>query len=578
MSRIDRRDLPGGAPRQTTNRLNPIGRDTLYVENPAAMRQGGFAARPSPVLSNDPKGDGVKRDLGDLDSQSFDVLVIGGGLVGASIARDAARRGLSVALVERDDFACGASEALPRLVVGGIGHRLPRRPGGLRRTLAEGAVWSRIAPHRVAVQRCMVPVTTRNPARAGAMRLAVDLYRRAGAGSLPTLERSAARLGAAEAVELEPAIDQPALRGALVYPDWRIDEPERLVLALLKDAVANGAMVANHAECDALVYLNGKLSGARVFDRIGGVWLEAWSSVVVNATGAWCEATAARLLGDERGSRARLSREIRIVTAAVANEHALVFPEGGDVDMTIVPWRGTSVVGTAVDAFDDDPANAAAEADDAAWLAGRVGDLAPAARDALARPIDGLASVRARPRTPDGKASHVRLGSLVDHGSEGVPGFLSVGGGDWTTVRPIAERVVDRAVAILGSAARPCDTADAVLSETPDGEPDAFAAEWRRHYPYWPAGEIESWASAYGAALPDVMARAGQAFRPGEQAREAARFAYAQDEEMAILPDDFARRLARWYEVSHPGVAIRAAEWLAGRPGASDPASWEQGR
>ncbi|HHZ10341.1 MAG TPA: FAD-dependent oxidoreductase [Rhizobiales bacterium] len=520
----------------------------------------------------------MKRDLGALDSQSFDVLVIGGGLVGASIARDAARRGLSVALVERDDFACGASEGMPRLVVGGIGHRLPRRPGALRRTLAEGAVWSRIAPHRVAPQRCMVPVTTRNPARSAAMRLAVDLYRRAGAGSLPVLDRSAERIGAAEAVDLEPAINQPALRGALVYTDWRIDEPERLVLALLKDAVTHGAVVANHAECDALVYLNGKLSGARVFDRIGGAWLEAWSSVVVNATGAWCEATAARLLGDERGGRTRLSREVRIITQAIAREHALVFPEDGDVDMTIVPWRGMSVVGTATDAFDDDPANAIAEADDMTWLAGRVGDLAPSACDALAFPIDGLASVRALPRTPDGKAAHARLGSFVDHAGTGVPGFLSVAGGDWTTVRPIAERVVDRAIAVLGSAARPCDTAEAPLAETPDGEPTAFAAGWRRHYPYWPAGEIETWASAYGMALPEVVARAGQAFRPGEQVREAARFAYAQDEEMAILPDDFARRLARWYEAWRPGVGVRAAEWLAGRSGASDPVPRETGR
>ena len=520
----------------------------------------------------------MKRDLGTLDSQSFDVLVIGGGLVGASIARDAARRGLSVALVERDDFACGASEALPRLVVGGVGHRLPRGLGALRRTLAEGAVWSRIAPHRVALQRCMVPVTSRNLARTAAMRLAVDLYGRAGAGSLPVLDRSAVRLRAAEAAEREPAVDQPALRGALVYLDWRIDEPERLVLALLKDAVVHGAVVANHAECDALVLLNGKLSGARVFDRIGGVWLEAWSSVIVNATGAWSEATAARMLGDGRSARPRLSREIRIVTSAIAGEHALVFPESRGGDMTVVPWRGMSVVGTATDAFDDDPANAAAEAHEIEWLAERIGDLVPAARDSLEFAVDGFAAVRARPRVPDGKAAHARLGSVTDHAGEGMAGFLSIGGGDWTTVRPIAERAVDRVVAMLGRPVRPCDTADAVLAETVDGEPDAFAAEWRRHHPYWPAGEIETWASAYGAALPEVMAHAGPALRPGEQAREAARFAYAREEEMAVLPDDFARRLARWYEVSRPGVAVRAAEWLAGQRGASDAAPWEAER
>lgn len=520
----------------------------------------------------------MKRDLGALDSQSFDVLVIGGGLVGAAIARDAARRGLSVALVERDDFACGASEGMPRLLLGAVGHHLPRRLGPLRRIHAEAAAWWRIAPHRVARQPCMVPVTSRNLARNAAVRLALELYCRAGRTALPELDWQVARLAAADAVALEPAIEQGAVRGALVYPDWRIDEPERMVLALLKDAAYQGAVVANHVECDALVLLNGKLSGARLYDRIGGVWLEAWSSVVVNATGAWSDATAARLLGDDRRAGSRLVREIRIVTPSIAATHALAFPEGDGGDLTVVPWRGMSVVGAAVEAFDRDPADAAAEADDVAWLAERVGRLVPAARDPLAYPVDGFAAVRALPRAPEGKPARPRQGGLVDHAADGMAGFLSVGGGEWTTIRPLAERVVDRVVAVAGRPARPCDTGVAPLAETVDAEPGAFAADWRRAYPYWPEGEIEAWASAYGAALPDVIARAGQAFRPGDEAREAARFSYAQDEEMAVLPDDFARRLARWYEVSRPGVAIRAAEWLAGRPGASDPAPWEQGR
>jgi len=518
----------------------------------------------------------VKRDLAALDSQSFDVLVIGGGLVGAAIARDAARRGLSVALVERDDFACGASEALPRLVVGGVGHRLPRGLGRLRRMLFEAATWSRIAPHRIAPQRCMVPLTSRSPARTAAMRLALDLYGRAGSTVLPGMGWPVERLSAEEAAEREPALDQPMLRGALVYPDWRIDEPERLVLALLKDAATYGAVVANHTECDGLVLLNGKLSGARLFDRIAGAWLETWSSVVVNATGAWSEATAARLLGSDRGPR--LTREVRIVTSAIAGEHALVFPEGLASDMTIVPWRGLSVVGTAVDVFGDDPASAAAEAHEVDRLAERVAELVPSLQGTLDYAADGFAAVRIRPRGFGWNADQAHLGSLTDHAGDGVAGFVSVGGGDWTTVRPIAERVVDRVVAMLGRPARPCETADAVLADTMDGDPDAFAAEWRRHNPYWPAGEIETWAMAYGAELPEVMARAGPALRPNEQAREAARFAYARDEEMAILPEDFARRLARWYEVWRPGVALRAAEWLARRHEASDPAPWEMGR
>lgn len=521
----------------------------------------------------------MKRDPGALDSQSFDVLVIGGGLVGASIARDAARRGLSVALVERDDFGCGASRALPRLVLGAVGHHMPRGIGSLRRMFAEAAAWRRIAPHRVASQPCMAPLTGRNTVRNATMRFALDLYRWAGSSAFPSMDRHAARLGAAEAVDLEPALDHPALRGALVYPDWRIDEPERLVLALLKDAAANGAVVVNHVECDSLILLNGKLSGARLFDRIGGFWLEAWSSVVVNATGAWSDAVAARLLGrGGDGPRMKLAREVRIVAPAVAGEHALVIAEDSGDDLTIVPWQGMSVVGAAVGPFEGDPAAADAGADDIARLAERAGRLLPAVQEGLASPIDGFAAVRSLPRMPEEAAAWAHLGGVTDHAGDGVAGFLSVGGGEWTTVRPLAERAVDRVVAMARRTVRPCDTGRAPLSETVAGDLDAFVAECRHGNPYWPDGEIEAWAPSYGAALPDVIARAGPAFRPGEQAREAARFAYAQDEEMAVLPEDFARRMAHWYEVSRPGVAVRAAEWLAGRREASDPATWETGR
>lgn len=518
------------------------------------------------------RGSDVRRDLGELDNQSFDVLVIGGGLVGASIARDAARRGLSAALVERDDFASGASEGMPRLVIGAIGHHLPRRLVPLRRLHAEAAAWRRTAPNFVSRQPCMVPVTSRNPARNAVARLALEFYARAGRTALPDMDWPVARLPASDALSLEPAVWQDGLRGAMVYPDWRIDEPERLVLALVNDAVAQGAVVANHVECDELVLLNGKLAGARLYDRIAGNWLEVFASTVVNATGAWSASTVARLLGASRVAAARLWREIRIVTPAIAATHALAFPEEDGDDLTIVPWRGMSVVGTALEAFEREPDDTAAEADDVAWLAERAGRLVPAARDALSSPVDGFATLRILPRTPERRRHLPHGGSLVDHAGDGMAGLLSVGGGEWTTIRPLAERVVDRIVAITARTARPCDTAVAPLSETVDADPGVFAVEWSRAYPYWPDGEIAAWASAYGAALPDVIARAGEAYRPSDAVREVARFAYARDEEMAVLPDDFARRLSRWYELSRPGVAIRAAEWLAGRAGPADPA------
>jgi glycerol-3-phosphate dehydrogenase len=503
----------------------------------------------------------MKRDLASLEGQTFDLVVIGGGIVGAAVARDAARRGLAVALAERDDFACAASEGMSHMVHGGIRYLASGGLRNVRASLRERAIWRQIAPHKIDVIDCMTPVVGAGVVKSLAMQAAVTAFNLLGGRNVATAaNRTTSYVSAREAVAAEPSVAQPGLEGALTYLDCRVDEPERVVVALLQDAVAGGAVVANHLECVSLQMSGGRVEGAVMQDRLSGSRLEIRSRSIVNATGPWAEAVAARLLGRPGMAKVTLSRGVHFVAGPVAVSHALTLA-GKHEHAVVMPWRGMSLVGTTDDLHDGDPAQVAASDEDIARLRAKVERLLPGAR--LGRSIGRFAAVRALPGSGEATYRMARETAIVDHAEEGATGLLSVYGGKWTTARLMAEQSLDRAIAHLGLVTRPCDTATAPLIETPGDQP-ALAARLRKQIAAWPAGSAEMLVAAYGTRAEEVALRLGTEPATPE-AIERARFAQAAEAEMAVTPADFERRLARWHALTRPGVAKRAAEWLTAR-------------
>jgi len=504
-----------------------------------------------------------RRDVAALEQHSFDVAVIGGGVIGASIARDAARRGLSVALVEAGDFCAATSEAMSHFVHGGIRYLAQGQFGHLRQSLAERAVWRKIAPHMVSLQPCLTPVAGKGFAATGMMRAAVGLFNLAGGRNiLPSGEAQGSWLDAAETVHLEPVLEMPGLRGALLYHDCRIDEPERIVLALLQDAAVHGAVVANHVEATGLDAGNDRTLGARIRDRIGEGEGFVRAAVVVNAAGAWSARLADRFIPGQKGVTLTLSKGIHLVTDAFAATHALNLAGRGE-HAAILPWRGKSLIGTTDDLFAGDPSMLAVEQADVDRLVAKVERLLPAMRGRLAPIHDRFAGLRALPGATTKTYSAVRDSIIVDHVADGAPGFVTVTGGKWTTARFIAEHAVNTVVSLLGRPARPCDTAEAPLPHAPSEAPEIALAKWHRDLPSWPRAEVDAWFSAYGTAMPAVLSTLNDPDKSDYSARETARFSHAVWREMAVKPEDVARRLARWYDIEHPGVAGRAAAWMA---------------
>ena len=449
----------------------------------------------------------MKRDLKEFESRTFDLCVIGGGVIGACLSRDAARRGLSVALVEMNDFASAASEAMSHTIHGGIRYLAQGRIGLVREALREKAVWLHVASDFVREQKFIMPLS--GGMSSLRIKAGIALYQRLGG-------KRAAFLSAAEALALEPCLALPDLSGAAAYDDARVDDPERLVIAILQDAAAHGAVIANHVKCTGLLVRNGKAAGVSVIDRLTGAPFQVRACHIVNASGPWAERLADRLVPGQKQARLTASKGIHILTPPISKSCAVAVSGKGEHGF-VMPWKGMSLVGTTDEAIAGAAGWAEPSQEEIARLIEKMTRLLPQARELLQEPLGSFAGVRALPGAAGDTYRASREVAVCDHAAGGAGGMYSVFGGKWTTARLIAERFITQLAPRFSGPLKACDTRTAAISAI--------------------------------AAAPDLGARLRQ----------------AADSEMAVAEDDFARRIGRADMLSAPRIHLDIKAWLASR-------------
>ncbi len=399
------------------------------------------------------------RTIARLRGGTFDVLVIGGGITGAGIARDAALRGLAVALVERDDFAGGTSSRSSRLVHGGVRYlehgffHLVFEASRERRTLL------RIAPGLVRPLRFTWPVyrgarIPRWKLRAGlALYDTLALFRNVG------VHRG---LSAAGVLAEEPALARDGLTGGAQYWDAATDDAG-LTLANVLDARANDAAVLNHAEVLGLTFDRGMTTGATVRDLIDRDTFDVRARVVVNATGPWTDAI--RRMEDPAAASAVLGTKgvhIAVPAARVGNHAAVTMLSAVDGRvMFCLPAGEQTIVGTTDTPTASPPSQVRANRDDVDYLLRSANAFFP---DARLGPRDVIAAwAGIRPLVSAGNTGDPASASREHAITTGKRGVIAISGGKLTTYRLIAEQVVDRVVRQLGIRPRRCTTAERAL-------------------------------------------------------------------------------------------------------------------
>ena len=303
-----------------------------------------------------------------LEEEVFDLLVIGGGINGAAVARDAAMRGISVALVERGDFACGTSSRSSKLIHGGIRYL---EQGDLALVLEacreRDLLRTRLAPHVVRAQRFVMPVYAGEALPIWQLRAGLVLYDALAGFRNVNNHRM---LSVHEVRAHEPALLTDGLRGAALYYDCWTDDA-RLTIETVCTARSGGATVLNYCEVVALEKdSTGRLATARVHDHLGDRSARVRARWILNVTGPWLDRIR-RL--DDAGAppRLKLTKGVHVVfdRAAVGNRDAIVIrsPEDNRV-MFAIPWQDRTLVGTTDTTYSGDPARVVADRDDVDYI------------------------------------------------------------------------------------------------------------------------------------------------------------------------------------------------------------------
>jgi glycerol-3-phosphate dehydrogenase len=401
-----------------------------------------------------------------LDGGDYDAVVIGGGILGAGVARELARRGLSTLLVERRDFAWGTTARSTRLIHGGLRYLANFDFGLVREGLRERAWQLRRVPNLVTPLPFLLPFYTEPLWHRLRLRAGLTLYDLLSPrGSLPRHRF----LSRGDLAALEPGVSIEGLSESALYWDAQVELPERLVIDALRAAAAAGAEVRNHVAATGLRIAYGRANAVELTGTLDGAAAVVKAVRVINASGPWADDTLAGL-GLRRSRLLRLVQGSHIVYARLA-EHAVAFEHPLDRRLCFaVPWQGQTMVGTTEHDVEGSADNAHVTPDEVRYLAAGAERVLPSARTHA--PLWGSVGVRSLMRE-DGVAHDVsRRHLLVDHTTDGVAGLTTVAGGKLTAWRSIAADVVDE---LLGKHDRDALADDVIggLPVPPEPTPEA---------------------------------------------------------------------------------------------------------
>ena len=394
----------------------------------------------------------MKRDTAKLRTDRYDLLVIGGGINGCAIARDASLRGAKTALIEKNDFACGASGKTTKLIHGGLRYLEQFNFKLVYEALRERAILLKTAPNLVKPIEFIIPVYKGDPRPLWEMKTGVFMYSLL-AGKSNIKPYRALRKNWTLAVE--PQLDPIGLKGSVLYSDAQTDDV-RLCLDNAISAFQAGCSVANKIEVVGFIKEKGKIAGVEAVDKLTGENFSIHAKVVVNATGAWSN----RILTMDQPGAAPITRPtkgIHIVYRKLPHERAILLSARKDKRIFfMIPWRGFTLIGTTDTDFSGSCDEVYATSNEVEYLLNEARRVFPSERIDKTGIITTFAGLRPLVNTQGLPAWKVTREHLI---KESDAGLISVVGGKYTTYRHLAEQVVDQALSKMqGRSFKPCTT------------------------------------------------------------------------------------------------------------------------
>ncbi len=410
----------------------------------------------------------MNRDLALFDGKIFDVLVIGGGIYGACVAWEASSRGLTVALVEKNDFASATSANSLKIIHGGFRYLQHLDIKRLRESTRERTILMNIAPHLVHQLPVIIPTYGHGMSGKEVMTPALLLNHMLSADCKRSWDPDKAipwgRVISRKDIEgLLPNIPQKGLTGGVMFYDAQVYNSERLVLSFLHSASQAGAVLANYLEVQGFLKENTGIAGVRANDVLSGTSFEIRSKMVVNTSGPWAGQLLEELNGKIPNHNIQLAKAINIVVDSNASSMAFGVPafwkcrddravvKRSNRMLFVAPWRNHSIIGTTYSPFQGKP-------DELKVTREEVDVLIQATNQACPGLDLTWSNVRfvhkgLLPCTHVGSdREDVQLSSqfqIQDYRKHGVDGLISVVGVKYTTARLVAQQVLNRVCAVI---------------------------------------------------------------------------------------------------------------------------------
>ncbi|MGN5235715.1 MULTISPECIES: FAD-dependent oxidoreductase [unclassified Rhodococcus (in: high G+C Gram-positive bacteria)] len=494
-----------------------------------------------------------------LGGEQFDIVVIGGGVVGAGTALDAATRGLRVALVEARDFASGTSSRSSKMFHGGLRYLEQLEFGLVREALRERELsLSTLAPHLVKPLKFLFPLTHRGWERPY-MAAGIFLYDRMGGAKSVPAQKHLTRAGA---LRMAPGLKRNSLVGGIRYYDTVVDDA-RHTMTVARTAAQYGAVVRTSTQVVGFLREADRVSGVRVRDSEDGSVTEVRAHVVINATGVWTDEIQA--LSRERGRfRVRASKGVHIVVPRdrIVSDSAIILRTEKSV-LFVIPWGNHWIIGTTDTDWNLDLAHPAATKADIDYILDHVNSVlvVPLTHDDIDGVYAGLRPLLAGESDETSKLSREHAVARVS------PGLVAIAGGKYTTYRVMAEDAVDLAAEDI-----PARIAPSITEKVPLLGADGYfalvnqtmhLAEQHNLHPY----RVKHLLDRYGSLVEDVLACAEGRPELLEPITDAPLYlqveaVYAAFAEGALHLEDILARRTR-ISIEYPHRGVHCAEQVA---------------
>jgi glycerol-3-phosphate dehydrogenase len=396
-----------------------------------------------------------------LQSEYFDLLIIGGGITGGGIALDAASRGLKTALVEKNDFAFGTSSRSTKLIHGGLRYLKQLEFGLVKEVGSERAIVHKLAPHLVIPEKMLLPLSEKKGLGYWLTSIGLKIYDWLAGVKAEDQRRM---LTKQQTLRYEPLLKKDDVKGGAIYAEYRTDDA-RLTIEIMKTAAKHGAVLISYAKASDFIYKGNSIEGVKVLDQLSGKEFSIRSTTIVNAAGPWVDELR-DINKSKEGKWLKLTKGVHIVVAhdKLPVKQAIYFNVDDGRMIFAIPRGRTTYIGTTDTFYEGDKDNVFTTRDDAVYIIDAVNANFPNAKLTTQDIESSWAGLRPLIYEEGKSASEL---SRKDEIFESPSGLISIAGGKLTGYRKMAERVVNLVIkkCFSDKSLKPCRTQTLALSD-----------------------------------------------------------------------------------------------------------------